>query len=94
MQIVILITKLIVILIAPWASNLTSVDKFISEKVEAEISQIAEEKQSLANDRVKYTKAISEHAKVLDKFVTELLTQFLKYRYLCCLDNPGQNKWH
>jgi Mn-dependent DtxR family transcriptional regulator len=55
-----------------------AVDKFISEKVEAEISQIAEEKQSLANDRVKYTKAISEHAKVLDKFVTEMVAKEVK----------------
>ena len=47
-----------------------AMDKFISEKVASEISQIAEEKQSLANDRVKYHKAISEHAKLLDKFVT------------------------
>ena len=46
-----------------------AVDKFISEKVEAEISQIAEEKEALAGDRVKYHKAISEHSKVLDKFV-------------------------
>ena len=55
-----------------------AVDKFISEKVEAEISQIAEEKQSLANDRVKYTKAISEHAKVLDRFVTEMVAKEVK----------------
>jgi len=48
-----------------------AMDKFISEKVTAEISQIAEEKQSLAQDRVKYHKAISEHAKLLDKFVTQ-----------------------
>ncbi len=48
-----------------------AMDKFISEKVTAEILQIAEEKQSLANDRVKYHKAISEHAKLLDKFVTQ-----------------------
>ena len=55
-----------------------AVDKFISEKVEAEISQIAEEKQALANDRVKYTKAIGEHAKVLDKFVTEMVAKEVK----------------
>jgi hypothetical protein len=55
-----------------------AVDNFISEKVEAEISQIAEEKQSLANDRVKYTKAIGEHAKVLDRFVTEMVAKEVK----------------
>ena len=55
-----------------------AVDNFISEKVEVEIQAIAEEKQSLANDRVKYTKAISEHAKVLDKFVTEMVAKEVK----------------
>ena len=55
-----------------------AVDNFISEKVEAEISEIVAEKESLANDRVKYTKAISEHAKVLDKFVTEMVAKEVK----------------
>ena len=36
-----------------------AMDKFISEKVEAEIEEIdCREKQSLANDRVKYTKQL------------------------------------
>ena len=55
-----------------------AVDNFISEKVEAEIQGIAEEKTALASDRVKYTKAISEHAKVLDKFVTEMVAKEVK----------------
>ena len=55
-----------------------AVDNFISEKVEAEISEIVAEKESLANDRVKYTKAISEHAKVLDQFVTEMVAKEVK----------------
>jgi len=55
-----------------------AVDNFISEKVEAEISEIVTEKEALANDRVKYTKAISEHAKVLDTFVTEMVAKEVK----------------
>jgi hypothetical protein len=55
-----------------------AMDNFITEKVEAEISQIAEEKEALAGDRVKYHKAISEHAKVLDKFVTEMVAKEVK----------------
>ena len=55
-----------------------AVDNFISEKVEAEISAIAEEKTALASDRVKYHKAISEHSKVLDKFVTEMVAKEVK----------------
>jgi Mn-dependent DtxR family transcriptional regulator len=55
-----------------------AVDNFISEKVEAEISAIVEEKTALASDRVKYHKAISEHSKVLDKFVTEMVAKEVK----------------
>ena len=55
-----------------------AVDNFISEKVTAEIQQIAEEKDNLANDRVKYHKAISEHAKLLDKFVTQAVASEVK----------------
>jgi len=55
-----------------------AMDKFISEQVTAEVAQIAEEKNSLANDRVKYHKAISEHAKLLDKFVTEMVAKEVK----------------
>ena len=55
-----------------------AMDKFISEKVETEIKEIAEEKNVLATDRVKYHKAISEHAKVLDKFVTEMVAKEVK----------------
>jgi Mn-dependent DtxR family transcriptional regulator len=55
-----------------------AVDNFISEKVEAEVQAIAEEKTALASDRVKYTKAISEHAKVLDRFVTEMVAKEVK----------------
>ena len=55
-----------------------AVDNFISEKVEAEISAIVEEKTALASDRVKYHKAISEHSKVLDRFVTEMVAKEVK----------------
>ena len=55
-----------------------AVDNFISEKVEAEIATIAEEKDNLAKDRVKYHKAISEHAKLLDKFVTSAVAKEVK----------------
>ena len=55
-----------------------AMDKFITEKVSAEIAEIAVEKGALANDRVKYHKAISEHAKVLDKFVTQAVANEVK----------------
>ena len=52
-----------------------AVDHFITDKVTAEVAEIAEEKDSLAKDRVKYRKAISEHAKLLDKFVVEMVAK-------------------
>jgi len=55
-----------------------AVDNWFTDQLKAEISLIAEEKDSLANDRVKYHKAISEHAKLLDKFVTEMVAKEVK----------------
>jgi len=55
-----------------------AIDNFVTEKVTAEIADIAEEKNSLAADRVKYRKAISEHAKLLDKFVTQMVAKEVK----------------
>lgn len=55
-----------------------AVDQFITDKVTAEVSEIAEEKQSLATDRVKYRKAISEHAKLLDTFVVDMVAKEVK----------------
>jgi len=55
-----------------------AMDKFISERVEAEMSELAEDKAALAEERVKYRKAVSEHAKMLDKFVTEMVAKEVK----------------
>lgn len=53
-------------------------DNFISEKVTAEISELAEDRKALADQQVKYRKAVSEHAKLLDKFVTEQVAKEVK----------------
>lgn len=55
-----------------------AVDNFISTRVEAEISELAEDKKALAEERVKYRKAVSEHAKLLDRFVTEMVAKEVK----------------
>ena len=55
-----------------------AVDNFISTRVEAEVSELAEDKKALAEERVKYRKAIGEHAKVLDRFVTEMVAKEVK----------------
>ena len=55
-----------------------AVDTWFTEQLKAEIATIAEEKDNLAIDRVKYHKSISEHAKLLDKFVTEMVAKEVK----------------
>lgn len=55
-----------------------AVDQFITDKVTAEVQEVALEKDALAKDRVKYRKAISEHAKLLDKFVVEMVAKEVK----------------
>ena len=55
-----------------------AMDNFISTRVEAEIAELAEDKKALANEQVKYRKAVSEHAKLLDKFVTEMVAKEVK----------------
>jgi hypothetical protein len=47
------------------------VENFIETKVANEIAELREDTASLVAERVKYQKAISEHAKLLDQFVTE-----------------------
>lgn len=54
------------------------VDQFISEKIAAEVREFVEEKRALADDRVTYRKAIREHAKLLDKFVTGVIAKEVK----------------
>ena len=55
-----------------------AVDNFITAKVEAEVQELAEDKKSLAEERVKYRTAIAEHAKVLDQFVTRMVAKEVK----------------
>ena len=55
-----------------------AMDNFISTRVEAEIAELAEDKKALAKEQVKYRKAVSEHAKLLDKFVTEMVAKEVK----------------
>ena len=55
-----------------------AVDGFIKERIEAEMQELAEDKQKVAEERVTYKKAVSEHAKKLEKFVAEQLAKEVK----------------
>jgi len=55
-----------------------AVDNFITNKVSAEMAELAEDKKSLAQEKVKYRKAVREHAKLLDGFVTNMVAKEVK----------------
>jgi len=55
-----------------------AMDNFITSKVEAEIAELVEDKKALHEQRVKYRKAVKEHAKMLDRFVTEQVAKEIK----------------
>lgn len=55
-----------------------AVDNFISTKVAEEMSELAQDKKALAEQRVKYRRAVKEHAKLLDKFITEGLAKEIR----------------
>ena len=60
------------------AQIVEAVDNFITAKVTAEVAELAEDKKALAQERVKYRRAVSEHAKLLDRFVTEMVAKEVK----------------
>jgi len=55
-----------------------AMDNFITTKLSAEISELVEDKKALAEERVKYRKAVTEHVKVLDQFVTQAVAKEVK----------------
>ncbi len=48
-----------------------SMDRFLSDKVRAELEEIAEDKRKLVAERVAYKGKLSEHTGMLNKFITE-----------------------
>jgi len=48
-----------------------AVDNFVNERIETEIAELVEDRNRLAEERVKYRKSVNAHAKMLDKFVAE-----------------------
>lgn len=55
-----------------------SMDKFLTDRLRVELTEFAEDKKALAEDRVKYKARIAEHAKILEKFITETLATEIK----------------
>lgn len=55
-----------------------SMDKFLTDKVHAEIAEFAEDKKALAEERVRYKARIAEHAKTMERFIMETLASEVK----------------
>jgi len=52
-----------------------AIDKMVSERLESEIAEFAEDKSALAEARVAYKKQVSEHSDLLKQFVVKQLAQ-------------------
>lgn len=55
-----------------------AVDTFIESQISEHVAEMAEEKKALAEERVKAKRAIAEHTKLLDRFVTETVAKEVK----------------
>lgn len=52
-----------------------AVDSFVTGKLHEEMAELAEDKKNLVSERVKLKKAVSEHTRLLDKFVKQALAK-------------------
>ena len=52
-----------------------AIDNMVSERLESEIAEIAEDKKALAEARVEYKKKIGEHSEKLQEFMLKQLTK-------------------
>ena len=50
-----------------------SMDRFLTDKIRAELEEFAIDKQQVVAERVAYRAKMVEHAKVLDNFITRAL---------------------
>jgi hypothetical protein len=53
-------------------------DKFITQNLEEELKELAEDKKATIAERVNYKKAVGQHTDVLNKFVSETLANEIK----------------
>lgn len=52
-----------------------SMDRFLTEKVSAEVNEFAQDKREAAAERVRYKKQVQEHLKMLDGFLKEAMAR-------------------
>ena len=56
----------------------SSMDKFLHDKITVEMAELAEDRKSLVSERIKYKTQIKEHASILNKFLVEQLSSEVK----------------
>ena len=53
----------------------SAMDAMLKEALKSELDEFAQDKNKLAEDRVRYKRSIKEHAKMLDNFINEMLSK-------------------
>jgi hypothetical protein len=56
-------------------SIVEAVDSFVNKVVSEEINELTQDRTQMIDQRVKYRRAVKEHATVLDRFITEALAK-------------------
>ena len=68
-----------------------AIDKMISERLESEIAEIAEDKKALAEATVSYKKKVSEHSEKLQEFMLKQLTKEIGEKTVIRFQKTFQN---
>jgi hypothetical protein len=55
-----------------------AMDAMLTEAIKTELSEFAQDKAKVAEDRVRYKKAVKEHAKMLESFLNEVLSKEIR----------------
>jgi hypothetical protein len=55
-----------------------SMDRFLTDKVRVELEEFAEDKRKLVAERIAYKSKVTEHTKILNKFITEAVAKEVK----------------
>lgn len=58
-----------------------SMDRFLTDKVRAELEEFAEDKRLLVQERIAYKSKFEKHAGMLNKFITEAVSKEIKEFY-------------
>lgn len=55
-----------------------AMDALLQNTIRTELNEFAQDRKNVVAERVKYRKAVKEHAKVLDRFITETLSKEIR----------------